>query len=317
MRLVDAREIERVLTFPDLTEALRAAFRADIETPLRHHHTIGRAPGSDATLLLMPAWTREGGAESFAGVKVVSVFPDNAAKGVPSVLGAYLLLSGDTGAPLAVMDGQRLTLWRTAAASALAASFLARRDATRMLMIGAGALAPYLVRAHASVRTFADIAIWNRSLERAERVAAELTSAGLVARPVADLEAAAREADVISCATLSSEPVLHGDWLKPGAHVDLVGAFRPTMRESDDEAVRRATLFCDTRAGALHEAGDLAQPLAAGLIAETDVAADLFALCRGEHPGRLRADEITLFKSVGTALEDLAAAMLVWERVGS
>jgi len=315
MRVVSAAEMTRALAFPALIEALRDAFRAPPETPARHHHTLARPGAADATLLLMPAWTAAG-APAFAGVKIVSVFPDNPARGEPSVQGLYLLLDGETGRPLAALDGARLTLWRTAAASALAASCLVRPDASRLLMVGAGALAPFLVRAHASVRPLRDIAIWNRSPDGAERLAAQLAERGLPARPAASLEQEARAADLISCATLSSEPLILGEWLRPGAHLDLVGGFRPTMREADDEAVRRATLFCDTRAGACQEAGDLTQPLASGLIQEGDIAADLFDLCGSAHPGRRNADEITLFKSVGTALEDLAAAILVWRQVG-
>jgi ornithine cyclodeaminase len=332
MRVISAEEIAEVLTFPDLIQALDDAFRAEIETPLRHHHVIARPGEPDAMLLLMPAWERgraasPGGGDDpggdavhpgddaiFMGVKVVSVFPGNVGRMCPTVLGAYLLLDGATGAPLAALDGRTLTLWRTAAASALAASRLARRDARSMLMVGAGALAPDLIRAHASVRPLAELRLWNRTPETAAQLAAGLAGTGLPVAAVTDLAAAVAEADVVSCATLVREPLIRGAWLKPGAHLDLVGGFTPEMREADDEAVRRARLFCDTRAGALHEAGDLADPLARGLISEGDVA-DLFDLARGRSPGRMRDDEITLFKSVGTALEDLAAAALVWRRL--
>jgi ornithine cyclodeaminase len=213
------------------------------------------------------------------------------------------------------MDGSRLTVWRTAAASALAARALARRDAARMVMVGAGALAPFLIRAHAAERPLADIALWNHRPERAREMARDLAAQGLPVRAVESLEAAVREADIVSCATLSVEPLVRGEWLRPGAHVDCVGAFKPTMRETDDSCIRRASLFCDTRAGALKEGGDLAIPVASGLIKPADVRADLFDLARGVHSGRTSEDEITLFKSVGTAIEDLAAAILVWNRL--
>jgi ornithine cyclodeaminase len=318
MRIISAAELRQTFTFPALIEALKQAFQSDIEVPVRHHHAIERPGEPAATLLLMPAWTKREGASAFAGVKIVSVYPGNSGRGLPSVTGAYLLLDGATGAPLAVIDGQALTLWRTAAASALAASCLARKDARRMVMVGAGALAPYLIAAHRSVRPIEDVVIWNRTLARAGALAAQLKGAGHPVRAAADLEAAVRAADLVSCATLSSEPIVRGAWLGPGAHLDLVGAFTPKMREADDEAMRRARLYVDTRAGALKEAGDIVQPLQLGIIKETDIAGDLFDLCRGKVEGRRAAEEITLFKSVGTAIEDLAAAMLAFTaRAGS
>ena len=315
MRVVSAEEIARALTFPDLIAALDDAFRAEIATPLRHHHAIPRPGEPEAMLLLMPAW--ETGSDAVMGVKVVTVFPGNAERGKATVTGVYLLLDGATGEPLATLDGRVLTLWRTAAASALAARRLARRDAQRLVMVGAGALAPYLIRAHASVRPISEALVWNRTAASAEALVRDLDLPGVTVRAAGNLEAAVAGADIVSCATLSREPLVRGVWLKPGAHLDLVGGFTPTMREADDEAVRRARLFCDTRAGALREAGDLADPLARGLITESDIVADLFDLARGRSPGRERDDEITLFKSVGTAIEDLAAAALVFRRLAT
>lgn len=314
MRFVSATEIDALLTFPELIDALAEAFRAEIVTPVRHHHPMQRAGQSDSTLLLMPAWSA--GANGFLGTKIVSAVPDNPARGKPSIVGVYVLFDGDSCEPLCLMDGPRLTLWRTAAASALAASYLARHDARRMVMVGAGALAPFLVRAHASVRELRDVQIWNRGREKAALVATGLARSGLAAKVAESLEVAVRAADIVSCATMSTEPVIQGAWLKPGAHLDLVGAYRPTMREADDEAVLKASLFCDTRGGALKEAGDLAIPMANGLITREAIRADLFDLTRGPHAGRNDRHEVTLFKSVGTAIEDLAAAMLVWRKLG-
>jgi ornithine cyclodeaminase/alanine dehydrogenase-like protein (mu-crystallin family) len=312
MQFVTADEIDAALTWPTLIEALRAAFAGDVVTPTRHHHRIAR-PDGDATLLLMPAW--QAGAGGYAGVKIVSVFPGNAARSKPSVIGTYLLLDGDSGEPLAALDGQALTAWRTAAASALAASYLAAPDARRMAMIGAGALAPRLIAAHAAVRPIETVAIWNRNAERAARLAADLDRPGLRVTATLDLGAVIAGADIVSAATMSREPLVRGDWLKPGAHLDLVGAYNPAMREADDAAIARATVYVDTRAGALAEAGDIVQAIASGALDETRIAGDLFDLCRGAAPGRRSADEITLFKSVGTAIEDLAAAVLVYERL--
>jgi ornithine cyclodeaminase/alanine dehydrogenase-like protein (mu-crystallin family) len=315
VRLISAAEIAAALKFPALIDAIADAFRAEITAPLRHHHAMARA-GGEATLLLMPAWTAEA-ATSFIGTKVVSVFPGNAARGEASVTGTYLLMKGDTGEPLAAIDGREFTLWRTAASSALAARFLAREDATHLLMIGAGALAPYLIRAHASVRPIRKIAVWNRTRKRAERLAAELSLTGFDTHVAGDLETAIRAADIVSCATLSPAPLVHGNWLQAGTHLDLVGGFKPTMREADDKTLRRARIYVDTRAGALKEAGDIVDPLRRGVIRERDIQGDLFDLCLGHVKGRESASEITLFKSVGTAIEDLATAMLIWSRLNA
>jgi ornithine cyclodeaminase len=312
LQILDAAAIAAALTYPALVEALREAFRADIAVPLRHHHTVPQ-PGRDATLLLMPAWTEGGAAtDRFLGCKIVTVFPDNAAAGQPSLHGRYLLMSGATGAPLALMDAQALTAWRTAAASALAAGFLARPDAEHLVMIGAGTLAPHLVRAHLAMRPIKRVTLWNRTHGRAISLAFGLTVTGIEATIADDLETAVRDADIVCCATLSTEPLLRGAWLKPGAHVDLVGGFTPKMREADNDAIKRARVFVDTRAGATKEAGDIVIPLRRGILTRKGIRADLFDLCRGKAKGRTSDRQITLFKSVGSAIEDLAAAMLVW-----
>jgi alanine dehydrogenase len=312
MRIIGPSEVVAALEFPALVESLRQMFRTGCEAPLRHHHTIAAPDGGpDATLLLMPAWQ----AGRHIGIKLVTVFPGNAAVSLPSVMGAYLLLDGKTGEPLALFDGPSLTARRTAAASALAASYLARPDSERLLMVGTGALAPHLVEAHASVRPIRNVLIWGRDPDKAARLAQRLDRRTLKVAATTDLEGAVRGAHVISCATLSAEPLVRGDWLPLGVHVDLVGGFTPKMREADDEAVKRARVFVDTRTGAMKEAGDIVQPIASGVLRADDIAGDLFELCRGTRAGRRYHDQITLFKSVGTALEDLAAAQLALERV--
>ncbi len=310
MRILSAADVEGALDWDSLVERLRRAFRRGAEVPVRHHHEIANPGGPEGTLLLMPAWQ----AGLHIGIKVVTIFPDNDAQGLPSVMGAYLLLDGKTGAPIALIDGPMLTVKRTAAASALASSYLSRPDCERFLMIGTGSLAPYLIMAHASVRPICNVLIWGRSPDKAARLAKRLDRPDFRVAATDDLEAAVRGAHVISCATLSKDPLVRGDWLQPGQHLDLVGAFRPDMRESDDTAIRRARVFVDTRDGALAEAGDIVQPIESGVLDPDDVAGDLFDLTRGERAGRRFYDQITLFKSVGTALEDLAAAELAAER---
>jgi ornithine cyclodeaminase len=308
---VDAEAIHLLLDFPSLIDALRAMFRDGVAVPPRHHHAIEpSAPdGRPGTLLLMPAW-RAGEA---LGVKIVTVFPDNARRSLPSVYGTYLLLDAATGTPLAVLDGTALTLRRTAAASALASGFLAREDSAVHLMVGTGALAPYLIAAHKAVRPIRETRIWGRDPAKAAALAARLAASGTAAISVPDLAEAVTTADIITCATLSQEPLVRGTWLKPGAHLDLVGGYRPEMRETDDEAISRARIFIDTDA-ALHEAGDIVQPLRSGALAPERIAGDLSGLVRGTCEGRQSTNEITLFKSVGTALEDLAAAKLAFSR---
>ncbi len=324
MKVLSAVEIDTALDDIALIDRLEALFRAGCEMPVRHHHPIREPLGpnsTDAMLLLMPAWTT--GASGRVGVKVVTVFPDNGKRALPSIYGQYLLLDGTTGATLALLDGTMLTKRRTACASGLASRYLSRPDASRLLMIGTGALAPELIRVHAKVRPIADVAIWGRTPAHAETLAARLAASlpdaigrAISVRAVSDRRAAVQDADIISCATLSKAPLVEGDWLHAGQHVDLVGAYTPQMRESDDRAVQRARLYVDTRAGALKEGGDVVQPLASGAIGEAHVIADLFELARGQQAGRAAGDaaSLTLFKSVGAALEDLAAAELAVER---
>ncbi len=309
MLTVAADEVATLLPWTPLREALADMFRSGCEMPVRHHHSVAVPGEADATLLLMPAWTQGG----VIGTKVVTVFPGNADRGIPAVAASYLLASAKTGAMLAMIDGGELTARRTAAASALAASYLARSDARHLLVAGTGRLAPLLAEAHSSVRTFDQVSIWGRNPDKAADVAERLNARGLNAAAAPDLEAATAAADVVTCATLAFDPLIHGDWLRPGTHLDLVGGFTPKMREADDDAIRRATVFLDTRAGATKEAGDIVQPLESGVLLESDIAADLHELCRGEHGGRAHGKEITLFKSVGAALEDLAAALLVYD----
>ncbi|GJD52463.1 Delta(1)-pyrroline-2-carboxylate reductase [Methylobacterium crusticola] len=311
MRVVTDRDIEAALTPARMVAALDAAFRAGAGAPPRHQHALAGAGAGEGTLLLMPAWTPD-----YVGVKVLTLFPGNPARGLDTIQGSVLLCDGRTGVPLAVLDGARLTVWRTAAASSLAARHLARADAARLVMVGSGALAPYLIRAHADMRPIRDVAVWNRRPEGAQRLAATLAAEGLPVRAVTDLEAAVREADIVSCATLTGAPLVRGAWLRPGAHLDLVGAFTPAMREADDEALQRATVFVDTP-DALRKGGDVALALASGALAPDAVAGDLADLCRGTVPGRRSPEVITVFKSVGAALEDLAAAVAVWQHLTS
>jgi alanine dehydrogenase len=231
------------------------------------------------------------------------------------VQASYLLLDRATGEPRALIDGEALTLRRTAATSALAAQHLARPDARRLLIVGSGRLAPWMARAHVALNPeLVHVAVWGRNADAAEDVVETLRDEGIDAEVAEDLRAAVQAAEVISCATTSREPLVQGAWLAPGTHLDLVGGFRRDMREADDAALVRARIVVDTYAGALAEAGDLVQPIGTGVIAREQVLAELAELLRCEKRARLMPGDITLFKSVGTALEDLAAAQLVVQR---
>ena len=302
MKWISAQELARVAPYKDIIEALRQGFRSEIKTPVRHHHDTSDV----TTLLLMPAWGKD-----FTGLKTVTVKTDNPGLGVPTVQGTYLLIDNGTGTPVAIMDGTELTRRRTAAASALASDYLSREDSSTLLLIGAGALGAHFVRANAAVRPIKTVLIHNRTTQKSEALAAELRLEGFAARIVTDLEAAMAEADIICGVTSSTQAIIRGDWLKPGTHIDLAGAFKPTMRETDAEAVGRSRVYVDTREGAAAEAGDLIQAQAEGRFEFDRVQGDLFELSRGTKLGRKSKSEITLFKSCGTALEDLATAIMV------
>ncbi len=304
LRFYPADAVEAALDYPGLIAALREAFAGDAVAPLRHVHRLD--PAADARLLLMPAW--RGGD---LGVKLVTVFPRNRDSGLATVASLYVLFDGAGGAPRAVLEAEPLTLRRTAAVSALASTYLSRADSRTLLVVGTGRLAPYMAAAHATVRRFRRILVWGRSPEGARRLAADLARRRLPARPVDDLAGAAAQADVITCATTAREPLVRGAWVRPGTHVDLVGAFTPEMRESDDVLLARAEIVVDTYAGALAEAGDLVQAIGSGAISRASVRAELSEIVTGRHPGRTGDAAVTVFKSVGAAIEDLCAAALV------
>lgn len=308
---LDATQLAAALPYPVLIDALRDAFRTGAEAPRRHVHTI--SPANDAVLLLMPVWQPE----RHTGVKMVTVAPRNAQLNLPTVHSIFMLFDSATGAPVCQMDGEELTLRRTAAASALASSYLSRPDSSRLLIVGTGSLAPYMAAAHCAVRPIRSVTVWGRSPDKAADMAdllrRQLDDAGIDVTIADDLETAVRNADIISCATTSTVPLVLGRLVQPGAHVDLVGGFRPNMREADDALVGAAEVFVDTYAGAMAEAGDLLQPMEAGCLSRDDIRAELADLCAGSHPGRTDASQVTLFKSVGTALEDLCAANLAWD----
>jgi ornithine cyclodeaminase/alanine dehydrogenase-like protein (mu-crystallin family) len=309
---LDAAALQQRLPWPALVRALRVMLVAGCEAPPRHTHTIGSAAVTGdpqaGTVLLMPAWQPG----HHLGIKTVAVFPGNADLGLPSVHASYALLDANTGLLLAHMDGSELTARRTAATSALAASFLAREDARRLLLVGAGRVASLMAPALRCVRPgIHEVAVFSRRLSSAQALAARLREQGLDAHATDDLPTAARQADIVSCATLATQAWIHGDWLAAGCHLDLVGAFTPQMREADGACLARGRVYVDSEE-ALGKAGDVIQAVAEGHFNSSQLQGTLQALCRGQALGRQTPTEITVFKSVGNALQDLAAAGLAW-----
>jgi len=306
MKIFDAAATRAELPFDRLIPALREMFASGCEVPIRHVHHIAGGHQGPVTSLLMPAWLPG----RYDGVKIVNIAPANAACGLPGLHSSYLLFNATTGAPIAMLDGDEITSRRTAAASALAASWLAREDASELLVVGAGRVASLLPAAYRVVRPIARVRVWARVPAQAEALARQWRDQGFDARRVGDLDAATAAADIVSCATLATEPLLHGRSLREGTHLDLIGSFTPTMREADDACLAGAALYVDTDE-ALTKSGDLIGPMLRGVITPASVRGTLTSLARGEAPGRLNSDERSVFKSVGTALEDLAAAMRV------
>jgi alanine dehydrogenase len=309
VQIIDAATVVTRLQPKALVSALERMFRDGCTTPMRHHHTVPVPGAPDGTLLLMPAWR----AGAHIGIKVVTIFPGNSQRHLPAVSAAYILANADTGAVQAMIDGGELTARRTAATSALAARYLARADAKSLLIVGTGRIARQLALFHLALRPgIKTVRVWGRSPAHAALLADELRGGTVDVNVPSSLPDAVAESDIISAATLATQPLIHGRWVRPGTHVDLVGGYTPGMREADDALIEKARVFVDTREGAMHEAGDIVSPMASGVL-RADAVNDLHDLCRGTHPGRQREDEITVFKSVGAALEDLAAAILVLE----
>ena len=306
MRVIGRTEVEHVLEFPALIDAVREVFATEATAPRRSLHAL--AEDMRDALGVQTAWTSD-----TIALKTFTWLPENPAHGRDTVAAVVLLFDRRTGEPLAVIEGSSITLWRTAAVSALAADYLARRDARTLLVCGTGALAPYMARAHAAVRPIERVLVWGRNRQHAERTAAHIADARpeLQCDVVAHVADGAAEADVITCATAALDPFLFGADVRPGTHVDLVGNHDARGRECDTELVVRSRVYVDTRVNVLSEAGELLIPIAEGVFSADDVVAELSELCRGTARGRTGPAEVTLFKSVGTALSDLAAARLV------
>jgi len=304
--------IEENTNFNSLITHLKEGFSSNkIIVPMRHHHDFPNPEvNADSTMLLMPAWNPS----KEAGVKIIAVSPENSQFNLPSIQGTYIYLDAKKGTIKAILEAKSLTAKRTAAASALASSFLSRKDASSLLMIGTGALSINLIKAHASVRPITQVYIWGRNFDKAKEISSQLANESFSIKAIQSIEEKISDVDIVSCATLSKTPLVFGKHLKKGQHIDLVGAYKKDMREADDNAITKASVFVDTMQGGLKESGDIVIPLKQGLITEQDIKGDLFQLCSHEREGRLSNDEITIFKSVGHALEDLIAANYYYKK---
>ncbi len=308
MEIFDYEQTTSALPFSKMLTAIEKMFVSGCHVPLRHIHPIVDDKNhQDGILLLMPSWLPQ----KWMAVKTVSIFPNNNIRGLPGLHSVVILYDAQTGKPVAVLDGDAITSRRTAAASALAARWLSRENSRTLLVLGAGRVGALLPEAYRCVRPIEKVYVWNPSRNKAESMVSLLQRQGFQALVADDLAAACANADIISCATLSTEPLILREWLKPGTHLDLIGSFTPAMRESDNACFDGTSVFVDTEE-ALIKAGDILSPIQAGVLKKEDIRATLYDLCRGIHPGREDADEITVYKAVGTALEDLASAVLAY-----
>ncbi|THF89296.1 MAG: ornithine cyclodeaminase family protein [Sulfitobacter sp. SK025] len=308
MKVFDSKATADRLPYSNLIPALRQMFIDGCTVPRRHNHIISDGEAGPDTLLIMPAW-QEG---RYLGIKHVTIFPKNSLRGMPGLYSTYTLFNADNGTPLSIIDGDQITVRRTAAASALAATYLAREDASQLAIVGAGNVASELAPAYATIRPIRKVWIWDKFTHKADALAHKLRQDGFDAHSSTDLQSVVVTADIVTCATLSRAPLILREWLKSGTHLDLIGSFLPTMREADDATFVDTSVFVDTTE-ALEKSGDLLSPIKIGLLDPSRVLSTLEGLCRQSHPGRTFSDEITVYKAVGTASEDLAAALLVYE----
>lgn len=312
VKQIDAKFIEKNTDFLELSSALGSGFASnDIIVPMRHHHDFPNPElGVDSTLLLMPAWNPS----KELGVKLVTISPENGQFDLPSIQGTYIYFDAKLGSIKAIIEAKSLTAKRTAATSALASRFLSNKKSSSLLMIGTGALSINLIKAHAAVRPIQKVFIWGRNFTKAQNLCVALAHEHYSAQPIKNIEDKISEVDIISCATLSREPLIEGNYLRKGQHIDLVGAYKKDMREADNETMLKASIFLDSYQGGLKESGDIVIPMNEKIITHESIKADLFELCSNKHQGRTDSDQITVFKSVGHALEDLVAATYYYNK---
>jgi ornithine cyclodeaminase len=306
MQFFDQAAVAQALPYPALIDALAAGLQQPIESPAR---SVYAPNGDNSAVLIMPAWKHH----ENMGVKLVSIWPGNSARGKSAVSAVYVLISCEDGNPVAVLDGTELTLRRTAAAAALAARILARKNSQTLAILGTGSLSAPMAAAHASVMDFKRIVVWGRDVNKAQAVVDSLALQGITAQASSDLQATLAQADVVSAASTATEPFIRSDWVKPGTHLGLIGAFTPTMAEAEPALMPRAQVFADSLEAILQKGGEVLQAIQQGLIAASDIQAELAEIAaQPQRTWRSGDDAITVFKSVGFASLDLIAAELVF-----
>ena len=306
---LDNQAIESLFEYGEFIPILKEYFTKEISSPPRPHYPIANGQDDPNMLLLMPAWQ----VDHFIGIKIITVFQKNALKHLNTINGVYLLMDGKTGQPVCTFDASTITSKRTAATSALASSFLARKDSSVYTMLGTGRLCLELILAHKAIFNLEEIAVWGRDLNKAESKVSELANNSINATVAGDKSTALSKSDIISAATYSKTPIVLGTDVREGTHIDLVGSYLPDYREADDDLIKKSSVFIDTKA-AIHESGDLIIPINQEVIKKSDIQGTLIELCRNEDPGRLDKNEITFFKSVGYALEDLAIGIYLYQK---
>lgn len=309
MKVITAEEVHCALSYPALVDALQAAYAGKYTNPPRQVFLLDENSGKNDAFAVLPSWSEE-----FIGVKAFTYFPE-ASEPYQSLYSKIMLFDREHGVPLALVDGTTVTYWRTAGISGLATRLLSREDSGTMLLLGTGNLAPYMIRANASVRDLKKIIIWGRTQAKAQALAVEMSKEYPDIDFVAtqDREAACGEADIIVCATASHEPVVLGDWVKPGTHTDFIGNHHATKRECDTALVTKAKVYADSYVNAFKEGGEILVPISEGVFTKEDVVAELAEMCAGTKPLRESEEEITLFKSIGMALSDLVGAGLAYK----
>jgi 1-pyrroline-2-carboxylate reductase [NAD(P)H] len=311
MKIVTAEEVHAALAYPDLIDALQNAFAKDFTMPPRKVFSLDEDATNHDAFALLPSWN-----ESVIGVKAFTYFPQPA-EGYKSLYSKILLFDRQHGQPLALVDGTTVTFWRTAGISGLASRLLSREDSRNLLVLGTGNLAPYIIRAQASVRALRQVNVWGRTREKAEKVVGQMSQEfPQIQFSVADdLASACGEADIVVSATGSHDPLVKGEWIQPGTHTDFIGNHHADKRECDTELVRKAKIYADSRDNCFREAGEILVPISEGAITAESVVGELIEMCTGKVPLRQSDSEITLFKSIGMALSDLVGAMRAYQSV--
>ena len=308
MRVITAEEVNRALEYPGLIDALQDAYSKPFSMPPRQVFPLDDAEDNHDAFAVLPSWN-----DDVIGVKAFTYFPDPK-PGDKSLYSQILLFDRENGSPLALVDGTSVTFWRTAGISGLATRLLAREDAATMLLLGTGNLASYIIRANASVRKLKRVTIWGRTQSKASALAEAMQKElpNIEVSTSTDLQGSCEQADIIVSATGSHEPLVLGDWVQPGTHVDFIGNHHATKRECDTSLVTKSRVYADSRVNAFKEAGEILVPISEGRLTEEDVVGELTEMCAGAVPLRQSSEEITFFKSIGMALSDLVGASCVY-----